>query len=48
MLIGEVYPVFGALVDFHRAGMVFLWIALVFSVVTGVQYTISLRKVLFG
>ena len=48
LLIGEVYPLFGVLVDFHRSGMVFLWIALFFSVVTGVQYTWNLRRVLFG
>lgn len=48
LLIGEVYPVFGVLVDFHRSGMVFLWIALFFAVWTGVQYTYDLRKVLLG
>lgn len=48
LLIGEVYPVFGVLVDFHRSGMVFLWIALFFSVTTGIHYTWSLRRVVFG
>jgi CDP-diacylglycerol--glycerol-3-phosphate 3-phosphatidyltransferase len=48
LLIGEVYPIFGVLVDFHRSGMVFLWIALFFSVTTGVQYAYNLRRVIFG
>lgn len=45
LLIDEPYNVLGLKVYFHAAGMVFLWIALFFSVVTGVAYAISLRKV---
>ena len=44
LLIDEPYQVFGSLVDFHASGMVFLWIALFYSVATGADYCISLRK----
>lgn len=44
LLIREPYEILGVLVDFHFSGMVFLWIALVYSVVTGVQYAVSLRR----
>jgi CDP-diacylglycerol---glycerol-3-phosphate 3-phosphatidyltransferase len=36
---------FGMAVDFHKSGMVFLWIALIFSVHSGMQYAIRLRHV---
>ncbi len=45
LLIDEPYAVFGVLVDFHLSGLVFLWIAMFFSVSTGVQYAVALRKV---
>ena len=45
LLIREPYEVLGALIDFHFAGMVFLWIALFFTVWTGIDYAVKLRKV---
>lgn len=45
LLIDEPYVVFGMLIHFHSAGMVFLWCALILSVVTGVDYAIRLRKI---
>ena len=44
LLIDEPYEIFGHLVDFHFSGMVFLWIALFFSVTTGAAYAVALRK----
>ena len=44
LLIGKPYLVFGLEVNFYLSGMVFLWLALVFSVTTGIGYAISLRK----
>ncbi len=45
LLIHEPYSVFGVLVDFHFSGMVFLWVALIFSVTTGLAYSIRLRSI---
>lgn len=45
LLIREPYIIFGVLIDFHFSGMVFLCIGLVLSVITGVAYAVSLRKV---
>lgn len=44
LLIDEPYEIFGALVNFHLAGMVFLWLALFFTVTTGADYAVKLRK----
>jgi CDP-diacylglycerol---glycerol-3-phosphate 3-phosphatidyltransferase len=44
LLIDLPYDFFGVFVDFHAAGMVFLWIALLFSVVSGLQYAVHLKK----
>lgn len=43
LLIDEPYNFFGMLVNFHISGMVFLWIALFFSVTTGIHYAVKLR-----
>jgi CDP-diacylglycerol--glycerol-3-phosphate 3-phosphatidyltransferase len=45
LLVKEPYKVFDSLIDFHKAGMVFLWLALILSVYSGIQYAIDLRKV---
>jgi CDP-diacylglycerol--glycerol-3-phosphate 3-phosphatidyltransferase len=45
LLIKETHEIFGYLIDFHYSGMFFLWIALILSVVSGVQYAIHLRKI---
>lgn len=45
LLIKEPYEIFDTLIDFHTSGMVFLYIALIFSVVSGLQYAISLKSV---
>lgn len=44
LLIGEPYDFFGVLVQFHSAGMVFLWIALLLSIVSGFDYAVKLRS----
>lgn len=44
LLVHEPYKIFSMLVNFHLAGMVFLWLALFFTVTTGVDYAIKLRK----
>ena len=45
LLVDEPYFVFGVLVHFHSAGMCFIWVALLLSVVTGIDYAIRLREV---
>ncbi len=45
LLIKEPYEIYNTLIDFHLSGMIFLWIALAFSIVSGVQYAINLRNV---
>ena len=45
LLIDEPYMVFGVPINFYLSGMVFLWIALFFTVTTGMQYAVQLRKV---
>lgn len=45
LLIGEPYNFFGVLVQFHRAGMAFLWIALILAVISGFQYALKLRNI---
>ncbi len=44
LLLKETHEIFGYLVDFHYSGMAFLWIAMILSVISGVQYAIHLRK----
>jgi CDP-diacylglycerol--glycerol-3-phosphate 3-phosphatidyltransferase len=44
LLVDGTYRIFGASVDFHFYGTVFLWIALAFSLSTGLDYAIKLRK----
>lgn len=44
LLIKETHEVFGVLIDFHFAGMVFLWIAMILSIVSGIQYAVHLKK----
>lgn len=44
LLVNAPYHVFGMLIDFQRAGYVFLWIAVIFSVGTGMHYAITLRR----
>jgi len=43
LLVGEPYVVAGILIDFQLTGIVFLWIALIYSVTTGVDYFLRLR-----
>ncbi len=45
LLIKEPYKVFDTLIDFHRAGIVFIWIALLLSVFSGIQYAVNLKKI---
>lgn len=45
LLIKEPYEIYDTLIDFHLSGMIFLWIALFFSLVSGGQYAVNLRKV---
>lgn len=45
LLIEEPYNIFGVLVNFHFTGMVFLWIALVLSIFTGIQYAVNLKDI---
>lgn len=45
LLIGDTYEIFGHVIDFHLAGMVFLWIALVLAIVSGFEYGVRLRKI---
>jgi CDP-diacylglycerol--glycerol-3-phosphate 3-phosphatidyltransferase len=45
LLIKEPYKLFDSLIDFHMAGMVFLWISLILSMYSGIQYAVNLRKV---
>jgi CDP-diacylglycerol--glycerol-3-phosphate 3-phosphatidyltransferase len=45
LLVDEPYEVFGVLVHFHSAGIVFLWVALLLSVATGMDYAVRLRRV---
>ncbi|MCB0359203.1 MAG: CDP-diacylglycerol--glycerol-3-phosphate 3-phosphatidyltransferase [Bdellovibrionales bacterium] len=45
LLIHEPYHVGGMLIDFHFAGMFFLWIALVLSLLSGYAYAIQLREI---
>ncbi len=44
LLVDHPYEIFGLLVNFHFCGMVFLWVALLFSVGTGLSYAIRLRS----
>ncbi|MCB0323061.1 MAG: CDP-diacylglycerol--glycerol-3-phosphate 3-phosphatidyltransferase [Bdellovibrionales bacterium] len=44
LLIHSPYHVLGVFIDFHRAGTVFLWLALGFSLATGAHYAIALRR----
>ncbi len=44
LLINEPYEVLGFLIDFHFSGMIFLSIALAFSVGTGIAYANQLKK----
>ena len=45
LLVGEPYRVLGMLIHFHAAGMVFLWIALVLSLYSAIEYMFHLRQV---
>ncbi len=45
LLISDRHSFFGLDIDFHHAGMTFLWISLFFSVTTGIHYAVTLRKV---
>lgn len=47
LLIEEPYVIFGTLVNFHVCGMTFLWIALAFSLWSGVDYAIKLRSLFY-
>jgi CDP-diacylglycerol---glycerol-3-phosphate 3-phosphatidyltransferase len=44
LLIDEPFNIFGALVNFHVSGTIFLWIALALSVGTGIDYAVKLRR----
>jgi CDP-diacylglycerol---glycerol-3-phosphate 3-phosphatidyltransferase len=44
LLIAEPYDVGGMLVNFHVAGMAFLWIALILSIISGLVYAHDLRS----
>jgi len=45
LLIKEPYKVFNTLIDFQRAGMIFIWIALILSVLSGLKYLYDLKRV---
>lgn len=45
LLIKEPYKVFNTLIDFQRAGMIFLWIALLLSMFSGFKYLYDLKRV---
>ena len=45
LLVHEPYRIFGMPVNFHLSGMVFLYLALFFTVTTGADYAVKLRKV---
>lgn len=45
LLIHEPYRIYGVLIDFHFSGMVFLWISMVLSVVTGIAYAVQLKAI---
>ncbi len=44
LLIEEPYEIFGTLINFHLAGTIFMWIALILSVGTGIDYAVKLRR----
>ena len=46
LLIDEPYVILGCLIDFHKSGIIYLTIALFFTVFTGIAYAIELRKVI--
>lgn len=45
LLIKEPYKIFDTLIDFHRAGIIFIWIALILSITSGIQYALNLKKI---
>lgn len=45
LLIDEPYEIFGLMIHFHSAGLMFLWIAVLLSVSTGIDYAVRLRQV---
>ena len=45
LLVHTPYEIAGVLVDFHRCGMVFLWVAFALSVGTGFHYGYLLRRI---
>ncbi|MBL7663202.1 CDP-diacylglycerol--glycerol-3-phosphate 3-phosphatidyltransferase [bacterium] len=45
LLVHDRYFILGYLVDFYRAGMLILWLALILSVYSGIDYMIRLRRV---
>lgn len=45
LLVKEPYKIFETLIDFHRAGMIFIWIAFFLSIISGAQYMYNLKKV---
>ena len=44
LLIHRPVDMFGLSISFHRMGMVFIWVALFYSITTGIAYAVSLRK----
>ena len=44
LLIHRPVDMFGLSVSFHKMGMVFIWVALFYSITTGIAYAVSLRK----
>ncbi len=45
LLVHAPYEIAGVLFDFHRCGMIFLYVALIFSVGTGFHYGYLLRRI---
>lgn len=48
LLIRESYVIFGFQVHFYKVGIFLLWIALAFSISTGVGYAMALRHLVFN
>lgn len=44
LLVHEPYELWGVLINFHLAGMIFLWLALALALYSGFQYGYQLRR----
>lgn len=45
LLVNEPYEISGVMINFHFSGMVFLWLALLLSLGTGIAYAVDLRDI---